>query len=114
MIERFIEDLQIKFNKYTIYFHNLSNFDGIFLLKILYKKYKTKILFKDEKSISINISDKKDNNKKIKKNTFNLNFKDSLLLLPMSLVKIILTIKVKFLIIIIIINILILKIIIII
>jgi len=89
MIERFIEDLQIKFNKYTIYFHNLSNFDGIFLLKILYKKYKTKILFKDEKSISINISDKKDNNKKIKKNTFNLNFKDSLLLLPMSLEKLI-------------------------
>jgi hypothetical protein len=67
MIEKCIEDLQIKFNKYTIYFHNLSNFDGIFLLKILYKKYKTKILFKDEKSISINISDKKDNNKKIKK-----------------------------------------------
>lgn len=36
MIQTAIKSLMIKqYNKYNIYFHNLANFDGIFLLKIL-------------------------------------------------------------------------------
>jgi hypothetical protein len=59
----------------------------VYLLKVLYKKYKINTLFKDGKTISINSFLKFKENNKIK--TYKLSFNDSLMLLPLSLEKLI-------------------------
>jgi hypothetical protein len=84
MIVTFFNDIEKVCNKYTIFIHNLSNFDGVYILKCLVKKYKPKVLFKDGKVISINISIPK---KSKKDNSFYFTLKDSLKLLPLSLDK---------------------------
>lgn len=83
MITQFLNDIQKKYNKYTTYIHNLSNFDSVYLIKSLYKKYKINTLFKQGKSISINSSLRIKHKGKIR--TYNLKFNDCLLLLPLSL-----------------------------
>jgi DNA polymerase type B, organellar and viral len=90
MINDFLQDIEKVSNKHTIYIHNLSSFDSLFLLKSLYKNYTTKPLFKDNKIISINIIKFINKSKKI-----NIYFKDSLLLLPMSLDKLIAAFDIK-------------------
>jgi hypothetical protein len=82
MILEFLNDMEHNYNKIknTIYVHNLSNFDSIYILKNIYNKYKCHTFFKDGKCIFINLT--KMDSKKIK---FKLNFNDSLLLLPLSL-----------------------------
>jgi|ERR1700712_3979442 len=68
-----------KYNGYKVYVHNLSNFDGIFILKALSSiKYSTlKPIIKDDKMIDIKIIFGK----------YNIAFRDSLLMLPSSLRK---------------------------
>jgi hypothetical protein len=90
MINDFLLDIEKVSNKHTIYIHNLSSFDSLFMLKALYNNYLTKPMFKDNKIISINV--KKIINKNNKKYIF---FKDSLLLLPMSLEKLISSFNIK-------------------
>jgi hypothetical protein len=84
MISQFFTDIENKYKDYTIRIHNFSSFDSLYMLKTLYKKYKTNPLFKDGKVISLNLSSK---NKK--DNKFKLFIKDSLKLLPLSLEKLI-------------------------
>jgi hypothetical protein len=55
----FLTDLQNKYNKYTIYVHNLSNFDCVYLLKSLCKLFNANTLLKDGKIISLQMSNKK-------------------------------------------------------
>jgi len=68
-----------KYNNYKIYIHNLSSFDGIFLLRILAKLNNTKLIpiIKDDKMIALTL--------KFGKNK--ITFHDSMLLLPSSLDK---------------------------
>jgi DNA polymerase type B, organellar and viral len=78
MLIKYLNDLFKDESNYSeIYFHNLSGFDIHFMLKPLVNmsNFKFKILLKDDKFISINVSNK---NRCI-------TFKDSLLLLPSSL-----------------------------
>jgi hypothetical protein len=73
-----------KYNDYTVYAHNFSSFDGLFLLKILNKIGIITPLIKDGKLISVNLSYQvKENSDKF----YNLKFNDSLLLLQASLKK---------------------------
>src|ERR1700712_2702630 len=74
--------LKRKYNGYKIYVHNLSNFDGIFLLKILSVIDNIKIfpIIKDNKMINIKLSYEGINN-------YTISFRDSLLMLPSSLSK---------------------------
>jgi DNA polymerase type B, organellar and viral len=90
MIKEFVLDIEKVANKHTIYIHNLSSFDSLFILKALYKIFITKPLFKDNKIISINLKKIIDKNNKI-----NIFFKDSLLLLPISLEKLISAFNIK-------------------
>ena len=71
-----------KYNGYKVYVHNLSNFDGIFLLKILSVIDNIKIfpIIKDNKMINIKLSYEGINN-------YTISFRDSLLMLPSSLNK---------------------------
>jgi DNA polymerase elongation subunit (family B) len=87
MIIQCFDDIFKKYKSHIIYIHNLSNFDSVYLLKVLYKKYKINTLFKDGKTISINSFLKFKENNKIK--TYKLSFNDSLMLLPLSLEKLI-------------------------
>ena len=50
--------LKQNYNGYRVYVHNLSNFDGIFLLTILsnIKDCELKIVHKDDKMINLNLS----------------------------------------------------------
>ena len=73
-----------KYNGYNVYAHNFSNFDGIFLLRILNKIGDIKPTFKDGRIISIKFKFK---GLKTKKIIYSLNFFDSILLLPNSLRK---------------------------
>jgi DNA polymerase type B, organellar and viral len=68
-----------KYNNYKVYIHNLSSFDGIFLLRILAKLENTKLIpiIKDDKMIALTL--------KFSKNK--ITFHDSMLLLPSSLDK---------------------------
>jgi hypothetical protein len=68
-----------KYNGYKVYVHNLSNFDGIFILKALsvIKYSSLKPIIKDDKIIDIKIIFGK----------YNISFRDSLLMLPTSLRK---------------------------
>jgi DNA polymerase type B, organellar and viral len=74
-------------NNAKIYVHNLSNFDGVFLLRILSDIENTKItpVIKDGKIINLNLS-WTSNNENVKKR-YSIDFRDSLLLLPISLRK---------------------------
>nr|YP_009649293.1 DNA polymerase family B [Rhizopogon salebrosus]QDA23208.1 DNA polymerase family B [Rhizopogon salebrosus] len=74
--------LKRKYNGYKIYVHNLSNFDGIFLLKIFSSIDNIKILpiIKEGKMINIKLS--YDNI-----NAYKISFRDSYLILPASLSK---------------------------
>src|SRR5882672_4689900 len=87
MISVFLIDIFVYCPDSTIYVHNLSSFDSLYLLKSLYKYFNTSPIIKDNKIISINVSkiiNMNNKNKKIK-----LFFKDSLLLLPLALEKLI-------------------------
>ena len=76
-----------KYNGYSLYVHNFSRFDGIFLFKyiIALKKdgYQVSFLKREDKFIKISILKKGDNPKEQDK--FNLAIYDSYLLLPNSL-----------------------------
>lgn len=43
------------FPNHTVYVHNLSSFDSLFLLKIYYKKFNCKVIFKDYIAIQLKI-----------------------------------------------------------
>lgn len=75
MISQFFTDIEQKYKDYTIYIHNFSSFDSLYMLKILYNMYKISSLFKDGKIISLNLSSKT-KNKKDKK--YKSSIKDSL------------------------------------
>jgi len=76
MIKSAIKDIMIKkYDNYKVYIHNLSNFDGIFLLKILTELGQVKPIIHHEKLISIGF----------KYNDYNIIFKDSLQMLIVSL-----------------------------
>lgn len=78
MINKFFKDLfSLNLKDTDIYFHNLSGFDVNFLLKPLLnmKDVKSEIMLRDDKFIQIKIN--------YGKTSFNI--KDSLLLLPGSL-----------------------------
>jgi hypothetical protein len=81
MIHTSIMDLFKYYSNYTIYIHNLSKFDSLFLLKIFYKHFDCKVKFKDNRAIEIKI--KTSNNS----SNLKLTFKDSLMLIPISLEK---------------------------
>jgi hypothetical protein len=72
--------LKRKYNGYKVYVHNLSNFDGIFLVKILSSIDNIKLypVIKDDKMIDIKLT--YSNFSK-----YNISFRDSLLMLPSSL-----------------------------
>jgi hypothetical protein len=69
---------------YIIYAHNLSSFDAILIIKVLYKHFKVKPFFKDNKILNLVIS-KKIKNKNGKNKTIKFIFRCSLVLLPASL-----------------------------
>jgi hypothetical protein len=75
--------LKPEFYGYTIYIHNLSNFDGIFLFRSITqlkeKGADIQFIYKNNKMILINI-ELRDNDIKTK-----ISFRDSYLLLPVSL-----------------------------
>jgi hypothetical protein len=75
--------LQRKYNGYKIYVHNLSNFDGIFLLRILSNidNFILIPVMKDGKIINLNISQRVNGRK------YQVDIRDSLLMLPLSLRK---------------------------
>lgn len=75
--------LKRKYNGYKIYVHNLSNFDGIFLLRILSNmpSFNLTPIMKDGKLINLNLS------RRINSKKYQIDFRDSLLMLPLSLRK---------------------------
>lgn len=81
--------LKRKYKGYKIYVHNLSNFDGIFLLKILssINHIKVQPILKDGKIINLKL-----NYDSI--NSYQINFRDSFLILPSSLSKLAIQFKV--------------------
>src|SRR4051794_32577178 len=87
MFEQCFMDMFTNCDGYTIYAHNLSSFDGILILKTIYRIFTVRSRFKDNKLMTFKISKKvKDNGKKITKK---FNFNCSLKLLPLSLEKLI-------------------------
>lgn len=74
--------LRNKYNNYSVYAHNLSGFDGIYLIRILSELGLNKPIIKDGKMISIPLSFTINPTKQGR-----ITFKDSLLLLPGSLRK---------------------------
>jgi hypothetical protein len=89
MMENAIEHLmKRKYHNYKVYLHNLSNFDGIFLLKILTSlSEKINILIREGRIIDIKF--------KFGSNNYILYFRDSYLLLPSSLRKLAINFNVK-------------------
>jgi len=81
MISQCLQDMiKPKYHNYTVYAHNLGNFDISFILKILINKYKvTNLLPRNNSLISFNVTCNI-KNKKIK-----IKFADSICLLPASL-----------------------------
>ena len=70
--------LRKKYNQYKVYIHNFSNFDSIFMLKVLSSmKLSIRPLIRDGRMIELKISWKK----------YSIYFRDSYLLLPSSLAK---------------------------
>lgn len=82
-----------KYNNYIVYTHNLSNFDGIFLIES-FIKFNSDIITTDLKPT---IKDGKMINLEFKFNKCKINFRDSLSLLPLSLYKLAKQFKVKLL-----------------
>ena len=76
-----------KYHGYKIYVHNLSNFDGIFILKILASipDSNLKPIIKDGKMIELKLSFSK----------YNISFRDSFLMLPSSLKNLAIQFKVE-------------------
>jgi hypothetical protein len=74
------------YNKYKVYVHNLSNFDGVFLLRILSSIPNTMLdpIIKDGKMINLNFTWKSSADSK---DFYRISFRDSYLLLPSSLRK---------------------------
>jgi hypothetical protein len=72
-----------KYHGWNVYIHNISHFDGIFLLRLLTKVGNLNPTFKDGNIINLNLSWKNSNGKSV----YDINFRDSLLLLPNSLRK---------------------------
>jgi len=86
MLKSIVNDLtNPKFNNHTLYIHNFSLFDAIFLFKYIVNlkslDYKVDILKREDKFISITISKKG----KDKKDSFYLTIYDSYLILPHAL-----------------------------
>jgi hypothetical protein len=78
MIIQSIKDIMIKkYDNYQVYIHNLANFDGIFLLKILANLGKVKPIIHNNDIIKIGFT----------LNNYNITFKDSLQMLIVSLRK---------------------------
>lgn len=75
-----INVIKAKYHLYNVYVHNLSKFDGIFLLNALKRIGNTdvKITRKDGKFINIKVT---------YNDKYTINFRDSLLILPVSLAK---------------------------
>jgi len=75
--------LKRKYNGYKIYVHNLSNFDGIFLLRLLTNipNFTLKPVIRDGKLINLALS------RIISGRKYTISFRDSLLMLPVSLRK---------------------------
>ena len=70
--------MQRKYNGYIVYLHNFSNFDGIFLLKILTElSSRINIIMRESSIIDITLYFAK----------YHLKFRDSYLMLPSSLRK---------------------------
>jgi hypothetical protein len=67
-----------KYNSYNIYIHNMGNFDMIFLMKYLVKLGSINPIIHNNRIISINFNYGKNNE-------YQINFRDSYLLLPKSL-----------------------------
>jgi hypothetical protein len=78
--------MKIKYNGWNVYLHNGSLFDCIFLLRYMTEIGHVDLLKKDNKFINIKLSwgENKDKKGNVK---FNINFRDSFLLLPSSLRK---------------------------
>lgn len=68
-----------RYHNHVIYAHNLSGFDGVFLLKLLVKLGNLKLIMREGRIIEILLTFKHG------KNEFVLKFRDSLMLLPASL-----------------------------
>jgi hypothetical protein len=73
--------LKAKYNKYRVYFHNLSYFDSVYIIRILNKlaksnNYKLRPQLKDGKIINLSLNYGKN---------YNIYFRDSYLLMPESL-----------------------------
>lgn len=90
MIDSVFEDLtNKKYNRYTIYLHNMAKFDSAFLLNNLIKKFKVTPIMKDGKLLSLTLIKKQPEMvseigiKKFPRIT--LYIKDSFLLIPTSL-----------------------------
>jgi hypothetical protein len=78
--------LKRKYNKHKVYVHNFSYFDGIFLIKIIsgiVEAKNIKPIIRDNKIISLTLNFKSEKNKKSK--GYNIEFRDSYLLLTTSL-----------------------------
>jgi DNA polymerase type B, organellar and viral len=77
-----------KYNQYKIFLHNLSYFDGIFLIKIISDLSKTiKPIIRDGRIIDLNLQ--------FNNNKSSIYFRDSYLLLPASLKKLAINFKVQ-------------------
>jgi hypothetical protein len=87
MFEQCFKDMFENCNGYTMYAHNLSSFDGILILKTIYKNFKVRSRFKDNKLMTFILSKIVKVNGKKKTQRFNFNC--SLKLLPLSLEKLI-------------------------
>lgn len=95
MLRNVIQSLmKTRYNRSKIYIHNLSNFDGVFLFKVLsnFENTHFKPVMKDNKMISLQFSWK--NNPDSSK-IYSIEFRDSLLLLPNSLSKLAKAFKVE-------------------
>jgi len=87
--------LKAKYNKYRVYFHNLSYFDSVYIIRILAKikksnHYKLIPQLKDGKIINLRV-----NYGPGKSKLYNLYFRDSYLLMPESLDKLAKAMKVE-------------------
>jgi hypothetical protein len=86
LLKAIISLMRYSYNGYKIYIHNLSNFDGIFLLKHLSDIPQSILtpIIKDGKMISITFSWFA-TERSLK--SYNIEFRDSLLMLPNSIAK---------------------------
>jgi hypothetical protein len=88
MFEQCFKDMFDNCIDHIIYAHNLSSFDAILIIKVLYKNYKVNPFFKDNKILNLIIT-KKIKNKNGKTKTLKFKFRCSLVLLPASLISLI-------------------------